>query len=75
MSIGVTTIILFAVFALLLFASCPISRQHCYFFYCSGSFFPVLGSDYLYYHAEDEQRCRKLFPCLQSPCLFWLETL
>ena len=61
MSIGVTTVILFAVFALLLFASCPISVSIQDFFRRCGNL-SVLGSDYLYYHAENEQRRREFFP-------------
>lgn len=60
MSIGVTTVILFAVFALLLFASCPISVS-----IVISSIVAAISSlswDYLYYHAENEQRRRELFP-------------
>ena len=36
--------------------------KHCDFLYCDSDFFSVLGSDHVYYHAENEQRRGKLFP-------------
>ena len=57
MSIGLTTVVLFAVFGILLFLSCPISVS---------IIIASIGSDHLYHHAEDEQRCRKLLPSCHS---------
>ena len=59
MSIGLTTVVLFAVFGILLFLSCPISVS-----IIIASIVTAISS--LYHHAEDEQRCRKLLPSCHS---------
>ena len=64
MSIGLTTVVLFAVFGILLFLSCPISVS-----IIIASIVTAISSlswDHLYHHAEDEQRCRKLLPSCHS---------
>ena len=69
MSIGLTTVVLFAVFGILLFLSCPISVSiviASIVFFCHCRILSFMGSDHLYHHAEDEQRCRKLLPSCHS---------
>lgn len=56
MDIAVTTILLFAVFGILLFVGCPISVSIVVFINCNGLVFSVVGSDYIYHHAENERR-------------------
>ena len=58
MNIVLTTIILFVVFGVLLFMGVPISVS----IIVSSIVTAILGSDYVYYHAEDEFRYRKFFP-------------
>ena len=53
MSIGLTTVILFAVFGILLFLSCPISVS----IVIASIVAAIMGSDHVYHHAENEQRC------------------
>ena len=65
MSIGLTTVVLFAVFGILLFLSCPISVSIIIASIVTA-ISSFMGSDHLYHHAEDEQRCRKLLPSCHS---------
>ncbi len=37
-------------------------RKYYYCIYCHCHILSFMGSDHLYHHAEDEQRCRKLLP-------------
>ncbi len=57
MSITMTTVILFAVFGVLLFLGGMPLHQHCGILYRDGHVHPVLGPDHLYHDAEDELRC------------------
>ena len=41
-------------------------RKYCYCIYCHCRILSFMGSDHLYHHAEDEQRCRKLLPSCHS---------
>ena len=66
MSIGLTTVVLFAVFGILLFFKLSDFRKYCYCIYCHCRILSFMGSDHLYHHAEDEQRCRKLLPSCHS---------
>ena len=61
MDIAVTTILLFAVFGVLLFFGMPDFCQHRSFIYCNCPVFTVMGSDHIYHHAEDERRSREFF--------------
>lgn len=70
MSIGATTIVLFAGFCPAAVCKLPHFRQHCNLFHCCGCFLPVLGSDHFYHHAEDEQR-RGKFLSACNPALYF----
>ena len=74
MSIGITTAVLFAVFAALLFLGCPISVG-----IVISSIVAAVSSlswDQITFnhHAKNETRGWKAFPFLQSRCLSWQET-
>ena len=56
MSITLTTVILFAVFGVLLFLGVPISISIVVSSIVTAMSTPVLGPDHLYHHAEDELR-------------------
>ena len=40
--------------------------KYYYCIYCHCHILSFMGSDHLYHHAEDEQRCRKLLPSCHS---------
>ena len=61
MDIAVTTILLFAVFGMLLFRGMPNFCQYRSFINCNGLVFSVVGSDYIYHHAENERRSGEFF--------------
>ena len=70
MSIGLTTVILFAVFGILLFLSCPISVS-IVIASIVAAMSSFMGSDHVYHHAENETA----FLCLPSHCSSLQETL
>ena len=57
MNIVLTTILLFAVFGILLFIGCPISVGIVISSIVTAVSTLSWGSDYFHYHAENEQRC------------------
>ena len=56
MDIAVTTILLFAVFGILFVRGMSNFCQYRSFINCNGLVFSVVGSDYIYHHAENERR-------------------
>ena len=75
MSLGLTTIVLFAVFIALLFLGCPISVGIVISSIVAAASSLVLGPDHFHHHAEDEQRRGELLPARNSALSCWQEIL
>ena len=67
MSITMTTVILFAVFGVLLFLGVPISISIVASSIVTAMSNPVLGPDHLYHDAEDELRRGELLAACCAP--------
>ena len=61
MSIGICGIWPASVFKL------PNLRKHRHRIHCDCHVYPVMGSDHIYHHAEDEQRRRELLSACHPP--------